>query len=369
MKKIILLCGLLISVTVARADNNAFEAASRQVATTLKSQNLIEAQSAAQEMLTLAQNPQEKSRALLNLGVIAKKQNNDKEARQFWMQVVQLQDVTPEYKGDAYYLIGGSYLDEKNYPAARENLQLYLQMEGSSADERATARLAIAATYENEKSFPESRATLGEIISDKSVSPPLRAAAQETIGETFFSQQNWPEAIAAFHAVADVQGVSPTLIATAQSRANDAYVSQGHTEFIGPETEKLRTAFLQKAEEIAQSDDKDLSLLRENLTAALILTDPDSIIGLYTREKIAETYLISKDYGKAREELEKLAIYPTPTDATPKARHSYELLNQKAQQNLAASYRLEGQTQRARQEYQKVLQMPNLDPNIQKLVF
>ena len=130
----------------------------------------------------------------------------------------------------------------------------------------------------------------------------------------------------------------------------------------------MRSAFLQKADEIARGNNEDLPLVRENLVAALILTDPDSVIGLYTREKIAETYSASGDYIKAREELEKLAIYQTPVGATDSQQHSFDILRQKAQQNLALSYQLEGQTERARQEYQKVLQMPNLDPKLKPLV-
>ena len=217
MKKMILLCGLMISVVSAHAASDAFEAASRQFAVMVQSQNLFAAKDAAQQMLALAQDSKEKSRALLNLGIVAKKEGRDEEARQFWTQVVQSPDVAPEYKGDAYYLMGGSYLDEKKYSAARESLELYLQTQGSAADERATAHLAIASTYENEKSFPEARASLQKITADESVSSPLRASAQQIIGETFFDQQQWPEAIAAFHAVADIAGVSPTLIATAQS--------------------------------------------------------------------------------------------------------------------------------------------------------
>ncbi len=373
MKKLLLLCALLLGISAAHADDS-YEDVFQRSRAAYQAKQLPEAEKLMRRALALAKTPVEKMDALTRLAVLAQDQKRFAEARQIWTQLKETDGVTDKDKATWQLAIASSYLNEDNIAVAYQEVQKYLQMPGVDARERNVALLLLATGYNNVHQWSQALAIYEKTVSSPDASVEMRAFAQRMIGETYFDQGKWSEANAAFLAVAKVEGVSAHARAEAKLRSNEALTRAGNADEseIVTETFALRDSFLTQALAFmatgkAKRDEQSLARLRDMLAAALVLSEADSVPAIYAREMLAETDMVAKDYAKSRAALIAIIAFVTPTGAADKDRATYEVLRQKSQLALAASYRLEGQTERARQEYQKMLSMPNLDATLRAM--
>lgn len=373
MKKLFVWGALALSLTVAHAAETYQDAVDKARAAA-KAGQVFEDEKFSREALDLAKTADEKFAALAHLATLEQDKEQWPKARQWWAQIAALEDLTDEQKATAQFGIGSNYLNEDNFGQGRAVLQGFLQMKDAPPSFQEMARFGIAASYGNEKQWPQAVATYEQIVADPDVSVSTRVGAQLAIGNAYTAQEKWDEAVAAFRAAGAIEGLSPLIQAQIQKGINSVHARQGHPERVAAQSSALTSGFIAKMREIVGKDQvsdknpEELAQIRDYLEATLLLVDADkSVGGINLLSNLGETYLALKEYDKSREAFGKVLSSAAPRDATGEKLTQYQMFRREAQVNIASAYQSQGDIERARQEFAKVLEMPNLNPKIEAL--
>ena len=362
MRKLLVIGALALAIATARAADTPYEDAMQKSRTAFEEKQFAEAETLARQALALAQTPEERAKALSNVGSYLQGRGQEAEARKLWEQVLSLPDAPDEVVAADHLLIGGSYFNEGNYEAARQAFQQALRAKGAGAEVQLAARLFMAASYGNQKLWSQAAAEYQRIASDAQWPPVARAAAQRQIGAIYSEQEKWEEARAQYVKALGIQGVPIVQRAEAMSQITQTYEKQFGRARALDEVTQFHAPLYREAQRLFDAGQWEPARDYYAALVAVGYLNPSVVWGF--QEQIAETYLGEKNWEEARKLLNViLAAQPEP-NWPPRERAGLKLVQQLAQSALAQSYQQAGDAARAKAEFEKLLQIPDLNQGL-----
>lgn len=359
---------MIVATTVAAnaASFSNYQQAISSAQASSSAKQSTDARKALQEALSLAKTPAEKAEALISLGRTYSDEKNYKQARICWDQVALIANVSTTDKVVADLATGNSYLEQKDLTTAREIFSRVIANTRAAPFAKAMARMAIASSYNEEKNFAKAREEFSKLVLDPNADTNLRFTAQLEVGETYFSEGNFAEARSQFAKALAIGEAILSLRATARLRIAETYRQQGDSKQAALEMGRYQRDALKVATSLGES--RRYAEAREQFAAIVAAGNlrPSVIVAL--RGKIGELYLAEGNTTAARKELEQLLDEPATYGITEAEIPAFHTVQHNVQLFIASSYKMDGDKQRAREEYRKVLTMPDLDPALKAQV-
>lgn len=358
MRKLIIAGLVLVATAVAGAAPSTYEEAVQSANTSYSVKHYAEAREATEQALKLAKTPAEKSGALSHLGEAYNAEKKYTQAREAWAQVLALPDVPADGKAEIELAIGGTYADENDFAAARE---AYARVASNPQVKQALkfkAQTATAFSYQSEKNFAKAREEFEKLVSNPEAALVTRVLARNQIGETYFSEGNFARAREEFTKGLGLGTLNPVQEAVLRVRVADTYRSENNPTKAASEISRFRNDTSKRMESAFASQNWKEA---RDLTVAYLATGPlPTSDTFFLREKIGETYLAEKNTAEARKQFEALVAATDFGSLAGQDLATIHAVQQLAQLAIAHSYELDGNKQRAKAEYQKLLKMPDL---------
>lgn len=370
MKKLLLLSSVTLIVAVANAAFSTYQNAVKEAVKSVEAQDYPAARKSFEAAQAAAKTPKEKMDAMLNVGISYEKEQNHLKAREIWGQILTMKEASEEQKLAAQSGIGGSYLTEKRFTEARAELSKVLSSPAANAGVLIAARIAIAGSYKNEGNLDTAREEFAKIATDTKVAAPIRFMAQQELGEIPFSQGKFAEARVEFTKSAQIEGINILQKAGSQARVLDTYRREGNQEQVDALLAQFQLPLFKRAE--ALSKEKKYAQSRSYYGAALIVGGErqNPAFAAVFRVKVANTYIDERNIEQARKELRGAQEFVAQFNGrklAPNITSGLQIAKELIQLSTAISYYAEGQKGRAKEEYQKVLQMPNLSAGVRSV--
>lgn len=195
MKKILTLLLLLNVVGMcAAAEPETFGDAIQSASDSVMVQDYPDAINSYQLALKLALTDQEKSLALLGLGIVHSVEERYAEARINFDKAAQLTDANPDLKLTYISYIGDSFLAEGNFASARAQYLRALSIKTAKPENRFGVQRSIGKSYLMEKKFSQARKAFRKLLGYESKVPDAKSSFTFMTGKSYFEEGKHKEA-------------------------------------------------------------------------------------------------------------------------------------------------------------------------------
>lgn len=323
----------------------------------------VTAREKMQRALQMATSAEQKIRAMLLIGQTYREEKNYASAIATWQQVLALPNLDAVSKGVAEIGIAGTYLDDEKFDLSRQWLSRIIADAQTNKTAKDMATFSYAMTYLNQKDEPRARVELAKIVANTDIDLSLRATAQNLLGESYFKAADYPTARAELAKVAALGAVGPGMLAAAQAQIIESYRRENNPQQAQSETARFQFEMMKNV--VVLMNAKQIETAREYLRAVSAVdgSGAPTLMSLSAHSQIAQTYLAEKNTAQARKEL--APILERDEAQIPDAeRPAFRLIQQSAQLSFALSYELDGDLERSGEELKKLLQMPELRPEL-----
>ncbi len=228
----------------------------------------------------------------------------------------------------------GAAIDElqaKNYQEAQGILDEALKF-ASNNEEKAMTYSVSGLVASTQGRFEQARLQLGKISKLDDIDASTRALALSQTGDTFMIESNPVKARAAYKDALKVDGIPKDFVFIAQGGVAETYLLEKSFDMARAEYEKM-----------------------------LSLKDSTPYVEAFVGRRIGESYIAESKFEKAREVLTAVLNFKS-SDPSPNVQGVVKATQQSAQMDIAETYLLQKDYARAKQEYEKALAMEKLDP-------
>ena len=325
----------------------------------------VAAREKMQRALQMATDAEQKITVLLLIGQAYRDEKDYSTAIATWQQVLALPDLDSVPRSVAEVGIAGAYLDDEKFALSRQWLTRVIADPQANKNAREMAIFIYAVSYVNEKDEPKARVELAKVVANADIELSLRANAQNMIGQSYFDAADYSTARQEFAKTATL-GVWPSFLVVAQTQIIESYRRENNPQAAQKETTRFQMGMMQNATTLMKT--KQGAAAREYFRAAIAveLVGTPSVMALGIRAQIAQSYLSENNPAQARQEL--APILEQDKAQIPEAdRDAFRLMRQSAQLSFALSYAMDGDKKRSREELNKLLQMPELNPGIKTI--
>lgn len=403
MRKLLLLTLVACITTIASADFATYQEAIQDGRKNVLAGRYVDARKSFLAAQALAKSPKDEADALIKVGKTHEEEGSYAKAREAWQKVFAMSEAPTEQKLQAQFVIGGSYQREGNNIKARELLQQIVIAPGVSPELKSMAYASIGGSYLAEKRFPEARAELSKIVSDPKtdtatlnlvrftmagsyqdegkfdlarqgllnlledpkVDSALRFLSEKQLGDNYFKQGKFADARTEYIKATQIAGVEVLQLADVQVRVVLAYMGEGKDKEAKATQTQYQTAWLTQANALMQAFKYAESRSRYQAALLLVSDATSPVVIARSRIKIADSYIGQSSPELARKELQLAADVLTQAEEKnwdSKTSNDLQVTRQMGQHSLAFTYVLEGDKDGAIKEFERLLQMPNLNP-------
>jgi tetratricopeptide (TPR) repeat protein len=322
----------------------------------------VGAQKTTEEALLLAQTPEEKSGALMRLGLIFRERKMVVQAREQWTKMLQLPDNSDSEKVSAQAIIATSYGEEEDWDNSRTEFQKVLAMPAAGPQEKAAAHLGLAIGYMNQKKLADAQREFTANAEDTQLDVNTRASSYLMLGQMLSDAKEYDQARLAFSKAAELTSNTPEQIpVTAQAMIAQSFKAQGdakqaQAEFVKAQTEALkRVTWFQKRKLYPQAR----ALLQQVLTFGTVKPVNDASVRLL----IAQSFVDENKPAEAIQQVEEFLKKDYGPELSPKDKATLETVRQGAQLTLAKGYKQQQNDVKAKEILTNLLVTPGLVPN------
>ena len=226
---------------------------------------------------------------------------------------------------------GMDELQAKNYSESQAILDEALSL-AKNDQERARTYSVLSIVQISQGEFAKARAQLDMISNLVNIDATTRALAFSQTGDIFIYEKKFDRARVEYEKALNVEGIPKSLARIAQSGIAQTYLFEG----------KFDTA-------------------RAEFSKILLLKDSVPYVEVVVARSIGESYIAEAEFDKAREVLYTILKFKSD-DLSPEVQGVILANQQSAQMDIAETYLLQKDYARAKQEYEKALAMGKLDP-------
>ncbi len=372
MKRLLSTLALLSAITIAVAAAETYQGYYQKARQEAHQGNVKGARATLQQALTVAQTDAQKSKVLLDIAQLDKKEKNNLQARQAWLQVVALQGAPKENKQVALFALGGSYLDEDNFVQARQYLSQVVADKSANQFLQESSQLGIVSSFHGQRQYEEARQEARKVVDNPNATLTSRLIAQQQIAETYVSQNQLPQARAELTQAEQLVSSLPIQQAAVRLRIVRLYAQENNAEEALKSLNSFGSMMTLRAKKAL--DKKDYATARESFSAILALRNgydakgsnrSPQTIGLLL--VIGQMYQFEGNYPKAKEMYYSVvAVNPEANGISKEDAVTIRTLQQSARLDIARALVSQGNSAEAKKAYVALLNTPDLYPAYKK---
>ncbi len=362
MKKLFFLAALATATTGAFAAPSTSSQAIDEARPLFQKGDYAGAQKLTEQALALAKTPEEKVKALLDLGLTYRGRKLYPQAREQWRQILELPGASAKDKAGTHSLLGASYSEEENWVYARTEFQKAVDEPELSAQEKAGNRLFIAVTFAGEKNTVEAEKRFLALAEDATVDANFRALAYSQLGQVQAEEHEFEQARAAFNQILSFPNAPRELRVVAQAGIAQSFKDQGdpakaQAEFVKAQAEALKqSVFLAQAKQFAPA--------RAMMEQALTFGTINPVLEAALQGQISDLLVQEGKPDEARTRLETLVKKQHGPGLSAQDEATLRVIRQNALLQIAKLHAQQGNKEGARQLLQDLLKTDDLNPGV-----